>query len=262
MIHQWRDLAWPDFEAIDFSRAVALMPVAAIEQHGPHLPVSVDSDINAGIVAAAGEFIDADTPVYVLPQMPVGKSNEHGDFPGTLSIGAQTLMAMWLDIAESVVRAGFRKLVILNSHGGQPQIVDIVVREMRVRHGIMAVAASTYALRRSDDFGAREARHGIHGGAAETSMMLALRGDVVRMDKARDFVAISEMIEEESDMLKLEGGIGIGWMTQDVNPLGAVGDASLADKATGKVIVRESAQRLAVLLAEVSLYSLERIARR
>lgn len=259
MMKNWRDLAWPDFAGIDFDRAIALMPVAAIEQHGPHLPVSVDADINAGIVAAAAEFVGDDVPVYVLPQLSIGKSNEHNAFPGTLSIGAETLMKMWIDIGESIVRAGFRKIVILNSHGGQPQIVEIVARELRVRHAVLAVSAATYALASSDMFGDREARHGIHGGAVETSMMMHLAPASVRHGELRDYPALSERIEAESTLLRLEGGIGLGWMTQDVNPLGAIGDASAADPAIGADIVRASAQGLATLLAEVSRYPLDRI---
>jgi creatinine amidohydrolase len=262
MMHQWRDLAWPDFTSIDFDKAVALMPVAAIEQHGPHLPVSVDSDINAGVVAASAAFLPADVPVYVLPQLPIGKSNEHIAFPGTLSIGAETLMRMWTDVGDSVVRAGFRKLVILNSHGGQPQIVEVVVREMRVRHGILAVSAATYALHKSDAFDERERKHGIHGGAGETSMMMHLRPDMVRHQELRDYPAISEVIEQEGDLLRLEGGIGIGWMTQDVNPLGAIGNAAAADVETGKQEVLAAGEGLARLLSEVSHYPLDRIRHR
>lgn len=259
MMYNWRDLAWPDFSGIDFDKAVALMPVAAIEQHGPHLPVSVDSDINAGVVAEAAEFVGDDVHVYVLPQLSIGKSNEHGDFPGTLSIGATTLMNMWIDVAESVVRAGFRKIVILNSHGGQPQIVEIVAREMRVRHKVLAVSAMTYSLRSADMFGERESRHGIHGGAVETSMMMHLRPETIRHQELRDYPALSEEIEREGAMLRLEGGIGIGWMTQDVNPLGAVGDASVATPEIGEDIVRGSGEGLAALLSEVSAYPLDRI---
>jgi creatinine amidohydrolase len=262
MMYQWRDLAWPDFNGIDFEKAVALMPVAAIEQHGPHLPVSVDSDINAGVVAASEAFLPEDVPVYVLPQLSIGKSNEHSAFPGTLSIGAETLIRMWTDVADSVVRAGFRKLVILNSHGGQPQIVEVVVREMRVRHGILAVSAATYAMRSGNSFGEREAKHGIHGGAVETSMMMHLRPESVRHQELRNYPALSETIEAESEMLRLEGGIGIGWMTQDVNPLGAIGDASAADVEIGKREVTESGAGLAKLLTEVSRYPLDRIRHR
>jgi creatinine amidohydrolase len=258
MFYNWRDLTSEDFRRVDPERAVAVMPVAAIEQHGPHLPVSVDSDINAGILAASAAFIPADTPVYALPQLPIGKSNEHSGYPGTLTIGAETLIRMWTDVAESIVRAGFRKLLVLNSHGGQPQVVDIVVREMRVRHKVLAVAASTYALGQPDGlFTAEEKHHGIHGGAIETSIMLHLRPEAVRRDRIMDFPSSGIEIERHYQMLRLEGGIGIGWMTQDVNVLGAVGDATAADGQRGAQLVAFAAERLGTLLAEISRYPLE-----
>jgi creatinine amidohydrolase len=230
------------------------MPVAAIEQHGPHLPVSVDSDINAGIVAACAR-LGADTPVYVLPQLPIGKSNEHGAFPGTLVISAETLMRMWLEVAESVIRAGFRKLVILNSHGGQPQIVEIVVRELRVRHAVLAVSANTYGLGLPAGlFDEAEVIHGIHGGAIETSMMLHLHPERVRTPELSDFASTGPRLEQDYAFLRLEGPIGLGWMTQDVNPAGAVGNASAARADHGRQCVETAARGLAALLDDVSRY--------
>jgi creatinine amidohydrolase len=257
MFWNWTELTSNDFKAIDPARAVALMPVAAIEQHGPHLPVSVDSDINAGIVAACAGA-GADTPVYVLPQLPIGKSNEHGAFPGTLVIGAETLMHMWLDVAESVIRAGFRKLVILNSHGGQPQIVDIVVRELRVRHAVLAVSANTYGLGLPAGlFDKEELTHGIHGGAVETSIMMHLHPERVRMKALSDFASTGPCLEQQYALLRLEGPIGLGWMTQDINPAGAVGDASAATAEHGLQCVETAARGLAALLDDVSRYPMD-----
>ena len=260
MLHHWRDLGWQDFRDIDAARAVAVMPVAAIEQHGPHLPVSVDSDLNAGIIAAAAPLVAQDVPVYLLPQLPVGKSNEHGAYPGTLSIGAATLIAMWTDLADSVVRAGFRKLLIFNSHGGQPQLVDVVVRDLRVRHAILAVAASSYALGLPEGlFDRDEEIYGIHAGDIETSMMMHLRPEVVKAGKMENFPSVGAAIERDHQVLRLEGGVGIGWMTQDVNPSGAVGDPRSATAAKGAEAVAFAAQRLATLLAEISAYPLDAI---
>ena len=257
MFRNWADLSSNDFRAIDASRAVALMPVAAIEQHGPHLPVSVDADINAGIVAACAK-LEAETPVYVLPQLPIGKSNEHAAFPGTLAIGAETLMRMWLDVAESVVRAGFRKLVILNSHGGQPQIMEIVVRELRVRRGVLAVSANTYGLGLPAElFDAEEIAHGIHGGAIETSIMMHLHPERVRTEALANFVSTGPRLEQQYALLRLEGPIGLGWMTQDVNPAGAVGNASIAAAGLGRQCVEVAARGLAALLDDVSRYPMD-----
>lgn len=258
MLVYWKDLSHPDFAALDKERAVAVLPVAAIEQHGPHLPVSVDADINTGVIAAAAGHLAEAVPVVVLPMMPVGKSNEHMAFPGTLTLSAQTVLAVWTDLAESVIRTGFRRLVIFNSHGGQPQLVDVVVRDLRVRHGVLAVAASSYALGLPDGlFSEDEQRFGIHAGAIETSMMLHLRPDHVRMDLAGDFPSAGVALERDHEVLRLEGGIGLGWMTQDVNPSGAVGNASLACQEHGAAAIDYAGRRLATLLGEISAYPLD-----
>lgn len=250
-------MTWRDFADVDTERAVALMPVAAIEQHGPHLPVSVDSDLNAGVVAASAPYIPTDLPVYLLPQLPIGKSNEHSAYPGTLTIGASTLIAMWTDVAESVLRAGFRRIILFNSHGGQPQLVDVVVRDLRVRHGVLAVAASSYALGAPEGlFDPNEEIYGIHAGDIETSMMMHLRPDAVRTDQLDNFPSIGADIARDNAVLRLEGGVGMGWMTQDVNPSGAVGDARPATAEKGAAAVDFAGRRLARLLQEVSAYPL------
>lgn len=251
-------MTWRDFAEVDFARAVAVMPVAAIEQHGPHLPVSVDSDLNTGIIAAAERYLDADVPAYLLPQIPVGKSNEHSAYPGTLTVGAATLIAYWTDIADSVVRAGFRRLVIVNSHGGQPQLVEVVVRDLRVRHGILAVSANSYALGTPEGlFDPIEEAFGIHAGDIETSMMMHLRPNVVRTDRIDDFPSAGLRIAEANEVLRLEGGIGMGWMTQDVNASGAIGDPRGATAERGALAVDHAAARLARLLTEVSAFPLD-----
>jgi creatinine amidohydrolase len=249
----WHDLTSGDFRDIDPERAVALLPVAATEQHGPHLPVSVDADINAGIVAQAFAQAPADLPVFVLPMTAVGKSNEHSAYPGTLTLRAETLIALWTDLGESVARAGFRKIVFLNSHGGQPQIMEIVVRDLRVRLNMLAVGASTYGLGLPPGlFSPEERRYGIHAGEVETSMMLHLRPDRVKRDRFADFTPTSVALEQDHQLLRLEGTIGLGWMTQDLHPLGAAGDARNADAERGGQCVDHAAGRLLVLLDEVS----------
>ena len=145
---QWVEMTTEDFQQSDMASAIAILPVAAIEQHGPHLPVEVDTAINRGVLARAMELLPTDLPVTVLPAMPIGKSNEHISYPGTLTLSAETLIRLWTEIGESVARAGVRKLVLFNSHGGQPQIADIVARDLRVRRDMFVVTASTYSLGR------------------------------------------------------------------------------------------------------------------
>jgi creatinine amidohydrolase len=255
----WDELTWEDFQTLDPERTVAILPVSATEQHGPHLPLSVDAIINRGVLERSLALVPTDLPLLVLPAMPIGFSLEHSAFPGTLTAGAETLHALWRDIGRAVHRAGLRKLVILNSHGGQPQIAEIVARELRSELAMMVVVACTYALGEPTDlFSESERRHGIHGGASETSVMLHLRPDLVRRDKLANFPSAAAEIEKDHRELRLEGdpGIKTGWQTQDLNPQGACGDATSASAEAGKTVVEQAARRLATLLAETSAYPL------
>jgi creatinine amidohydrolase len=259
----WQDMTTADFDRIDRVRLIALLPVAAIEQHGPHLPLAVDACINQGVVEHLVQRLPDDLPVAILPQMSVGKSNEHIAFPGTLTLSAETLTRVWTEIGESVARAGVRKLVILNSHGGQPQIMEIVARDLRVRREMFVVTLNYWGVGLPDAlFPAAEQRHGIHGGGAETSMMLHLRPDLVRDVERRNFVPASVAIERDYQFLRPEGaGIGFGWETQDLHPEGACGDATDADAARGQRIIEQVADRLVALLREVERFPLASLKR-
>ena len=247
----WQNLTWTDFHALP-DDAVAILPVAAIEQHGPHLPVSVDATINAGILARALELLPPDATILALPMQSVGLSVEHIRFPGTLTLSAETLIAVLTETGRSVARAGIKRLVILNSHGGQPQVVDIVCRRLR-GDGMFAVGctASRLGLPTVVTLSREEQQYGIHGGLVETSLMLHLRPDLVRMDQAIDFRSAWLAQETTMTLLTPEGGVGFGWETQDLHKLGALGDASAATAEMGKAILEHQAARLARLLEEV-----------
>jgi creatinine amidohydrolase len=258
--HWWWDLTTRDFSGLDPERVVAILPVAAVEQHGPHLPVRVDAAINAGIMARAVELMSRDYPALVLPMMPYGKSDEHLAFPGTLTLSYETLGRVWYEIAESVHRAGVRKILFLNSHGGQPQLLEIVCRDLRVKLGMFAVSVMWPRLIEMDElFDANENRHGIHGGQSETSVMLHLHRDLVDMERAENFVPLSVQIERESQMLGPEGAARFGWQTQDLHPKGACGDATRATTELGQMTVEQTAKRLLVLIDEISRFPLSRI---
>src|SRR5918994_4910443 len=163
----WLDLTTEDFRTRDMARTIAVLPVAAVEQHGPHLPVGVDTYINEGYLDRAIGQVPEDLDVLVLPVQAVGKSNEHLAFPGTLTLSAETLIRAWTEIGESVHRAGCRKLVFVNSHGGNVPVIDIVARELRVRHGMLAVVTAWHRLGFSDGrLSPDELRHGIPRGHA------------------------------------------------------------------------------------------------
>jgi creatinine amidohydrolase len=248
----WQDLTTTDFQRLDPERTVAVLPVAAIEQHGPHLPVATDALINEGIVRRALELLPSECTVLVLPMQAVGKSDEHRDYPGTLTLSTETLIGAWTEIGASVRRAGVRKIVLLNSHGGQVAPLQIVARELRLRHAMLAVAASWFAMGLPEGVvPVEELRHGIHGGTIETSLVLALRPDLVRLDRARDFRPTSLALERDFPRLAALGPAGRGWQAQDLHPAGVCGDATKATAEIGRACLEHVAKALAELLLEV-----------
>ena len=258
--HWWWDLTTKDFAGLDMSKIVAVLPIGAVEQHGPHLPVKVDAAINAGIIDLAVKRMTPDFPALILPAMPVGKSDEHKAFPGTLTLSYETLARVWYEIGESVFRAGCRKIILFNSHGGQPQVMEIVCRELRVKLGMFAVSCSWFRVTNSKDlFSATEREFGIHGGEAETSVMLHLHPEQVDMQFAEDFVPTSVDISKNYKSLTPEGAVGFGWQTQDLQTAGACGNASLADAKRGAITVDRAADGLIALIDEVARYPLSNI---
>ena len=249
----WWDLSTREFAALDMGRIVAVLPVGAVEQHGPHLPVRVDAAINAGILARAVDLMPDDLPALVLPALPIGKSNEHLAFPGTLSLPYDLLARLWFEVAKSAWRAGVCRIVIWNSHGGQPQVMEIVCRELRVELGMLAVGASWFrTIDTADLYSETERRHGIHGGESETGVMLHLHPELVRMDLAEDFRPRSMEVERRGGMLGPEGGVGYGWQAQDLHPAGVAGNAAAADAERGREEVERAARALVRLVREVA----------
>ena len=250
---RWQDLTTVELGRLARGRAVAVLPLGATEQHGPHLPLSVDADIAAAVVARALARLPATVPALSLPAMPVGVSPEHADFPGTLTLTPDTFIRLVIEIGESVAAAGIKRLVIVNGHGGQPGAIDLAAQELRRRRGMLVVPVNTFDLYRAEArFPATEVKHGIHGGAVETSIMLHLDPASVRKGRARDFASATRHLAGRYKYLSPQGKSGFAWQAQDLNPAGVVGDARRADPGRGRALVEEAASRLSELLAEVS----------
>jgi creatinine amidohydrolase len=258
--HFWSDLTTRQFAQLaaspSIAQVVAVLPVAATEQHGPHLPVSVDATLVDGVVNASLPHLPADLPVLFLPTQQIGKSNEHIRFPGTLTLSAQTVISLWMDIGSSVARSGIKKLVLLNSHGGQASIMDIVARDLRTEHDLIVYSANWYNLPLGDAvmglFPAEEHRFGIHAGDIETSMMLALREEFVDMTQAKNFHSTSQDRAAKYPVLGNGTSAKLGWQMQDYNPQGAAGNAAAATAAKGHALINAAGLQLANLLKEVS----------
>lgn len=250
-----------DFSAPDVASWIAVLPVAAVEQHGPHLPLGVDAMIGEGYIARAEALILDDLKVTFLPMQRVGTSAEHTAFPGTLSISPDTVIRAWIDIGASVARAGLKKLVLMNSHGGNTAVMDVVARSLRVRHGMLVVTASWQRFGYPDGaFTPEEVRHDIHAGKIETSLMRVFRPDLVRMENAGHFRPVTLDMERQFSQLRASTPAGFGWMAQDIHPSGAIGDAATADPAAGEAAAEHGARAFVELLRDVARFPMERLA--
>lgn len=248
----WEDRVSSDFPVADAERTVALLPVSAVEQHGPHLPLSTDAVINAGVVARLLEHHSSSGCLLVLPAQSVGDSLEHTAFPGTLSVDSRTVLDLWMDLGRSVNRAGVRKLVVFNSHGGNTPLVDLAAAKLRAEHAMLVARVSTFRLGAPDGlFGTDELAHGLHGGEVETSLMLHLRPDLVRREALVDFAGLPARWAGEDRTLGVERPAGIGWMAQDLNPAGVCGNAAAADAERGRQCLAHLAQRLQHIVDEL-----------
>jgi len=259
----WADLSTRDFAQLiangQAETTIAVLPVAATEQHGPHLPLSVDTVLVDGIVSAALPHLAADLKVLFLPTQAVGLSPEHARFPGTLTLKNETILRLWADIGESVAAAGIKKLLLFNSHGGNVSVMDLVARDLRARLDMLVYSASWFNLPLVDAqgqdvnalFSADEHRFGIHAGDMETSMMLALDPARVNMAQAQNFHSTAQDRAQQFAILGNGKSAKLGWQMQDYNPAGAVGNAAAASAEKGRALVAAAGLSLARLLAEI-----------
>lgn len=256
----WMEMTWQDLAGGDTARWIAVLPLAAVEQHGPHLPLGVDTFIAEAYLERIGKILPADLPVTFLPVQRVGVSAEHLAFPGTLTISATTAIAVWTELGESLARAGVRKLVLVTSHGGNVSAMEVVARELRTRLDMLAVTVGWQRFGYPDGtFTPAEKKHGIHGGDVETSLMLAAKPETVRMDKAPKAVPATIAMAEEFKWLGAYRPAGFAWMTQDINPTGAIGDATLATAAKGEAALERGAHAFVELLREIDRFDLSRL---
>lgn len=262
----WSELTTQDFARIDKARAIAVLPLAATEQHGPHLSLSVDTDIVNGVVAASlGPLqtlqanAESPLPVFFLPTQSVGLSPEHAAFAGTLALKPETLIRLWTDIAESVKAAGFHKLVLLNAHGGHVGAMDVVARDLRARLGMLVYSVNWYQLPLTNEqgedlnalFSPHEHRFGVHAGDVETSAMLALQPHRVRMELAQNFASSAEQRAAHFPILGNGRSAKLAWQMQDYNPAGAAGNAAAATSQKGQALIEAAGRSLAQLLLEI-----------
>jgi creatinine amidohydrolase len=258
----WTEIRGADAAAADVTRWIAVLPLAATEQHGPHLPLTTDVLIADAYLKRVRELLPADVPASFLPVEPIGISTEHIDYPGTQTLPTELALKKWTGIGEDVARRGVKKLVIVTSHGGNSAAMMLVAQDLRAHHKLFVVTTSWSRLSGADRlFPAEEVRHGIHGGAVETSIMLARYPDQVRNDAITNFPASSIAMEKEYRWLSTQRPAPFAWQAQDLNPSGAVGNATLARPEKGEQLLDQGAAAFCELLAEVDNFDVNRLAK-
>jgi creatinine amidohydrolase len=257
----WTAIHWPDIAEQDAARWIAVLPLAATEQHGPHLPLRTDVLIAEAYLERVRGLLPDSIPATFLPIEEIGISTEHTDYPGTLTLPADVALKQWAAIGERVARAGIRKLVMVTSHGGNSAAMTIVAQDLRAQHGLLAVTTGWSRFGAPEGlFTAEELRHGIHGGAVETSIMLARYPNDVRKEAIANFVPSSIAIENNFRWLSTHRPAPLAWQAQDLHPSGAAGDATQASAEKGERLLDHGARAFCELLEDVDNFDVNKLA--
>ena len=259
-VRWWQALTTVDAGAIGQSDPVVVLPVAATEQHGPHLPLSTDLEIGLGLLGEAFRRLPEDFPAWALPPQAIGCSREHARFPGTLSLEPEQLTALIEGTGEALAQIGVRRLVLSNSHGGNRHALEAAGLRLRDELGMLVVQASWFRFPRPDvDLPEGEWRHGLHGGAVETAMMMRLRPDLVRTSEAAPADSLGEELERTLRRVAPAGSASFSWLAGDLNSDGAVGDPTLADADLGARLVSHYGAILAEVIEDTRAFPVDRL---
>jgi len=263
-LRSWTELTTPEVEEAVAEDPVVILPLAAVEQHGAHLPVGTDLLLGEGLLARTGALLGPSwgRRVFRLPPQAVGTSREHLRHPGTLTLEPETLARVIREVGAGLARSGVRRLVLFNSHGGNRDVLHGPALRLREEEDMLVVKATYFRFPRPEAVELPEAEwaHGFHGGAVETAMMLHLHPDAVRRDRMADAPSLGRTMAEEAELLAPEGAASFAWLAEDLHPGGAVGDATLATEEMGRRLVDGYAASLAAVLRDTAAFPLERLA--
>jgi len=259
----WSEIHWPDFNRGDAARWIAVLPLAATEQHGPHLPLGTDVMIAEAYLARVRQLLPAGLPATFLPVQPVGISTEHLGYPGTLTLPTDIALQTWRALGASVARAGVPKLVMVTSHGGNSAAMSLVAQDLRADHGLLVITTGWNRLSAPEQwFSADEVRHGIHAGAIETSIMLARYPQFVRRAACANFRSAGIAMDQDYLRLSAHRPAPFAWQAEDLHASGALGDATQATAEMGECLLEQGARSFCELLADVDSFDMASLGNR
>lgn len=247
-------LSWKQVESLAKDETLLVLPTAAIEQHGHHLPLATDTLINNLLLGKALERLRADASVYALEPICYGKSNEHLGFPGTLSVSSSTFMAMVRDLGASVAASGFKRLALYNTHGGNSSLVDVMSRDLRAEFGLRTFALYGSGGIAFDGVNAQERAYGFHAGEVETAFLLSAVPELV--DPSAYTVNYIAEVERPELLLPENAAATFAWLTRDIAGSGVMGDPRPATAENGARWVDLAATRIAAALEAMLRYPL------
>lgn len=245
-------LTWKEVDALPRERTLLVLPTAAIEQHGHHLPLATDTLINNLLLGKALSRVPVDEPIYALPPVCYGKSNEHIGFAGTLSVSAATFLAVVRDLGASIAASGFQKVVLYNTHGGNSSLVDVLARDLRAEYGLRTFSLFGSGGVAPDGLSPQERAYGFHAGEVETAYLLHATPDLVHTEEyTANYIARAD----QPELLKPEGSsANFGWLTRDIAPSGVLGDPTRATSENGKRWSDAAAARIAEILVAMARF--------
>lgn len=250
------DLRAPELPSALTKDSIIVLPLGAIEQHGPHLPLNTDFVVADEVSRQAVDLVGEETNSWLLPTLPFTKSNEHAWSPGTMWLSATTLMAVLDDIARSVASTSARKILFINGHGGNSALTAMMNREIRLKWGLQTFLAHPHMpADQGGSSGESELGMGVHGGMDETSVMLHLRPELVDMS-----LAVRRVPEKlaENTHVKFGGRVAFGWLSNDFFADGHIGDPTGANAETGAHMFTSAVESLCGALREISIFDFGR----
>ena len=245
-------LSWSEVAELDRGRTVAVLPTAAVEQHGPHLPLDTDTYLCTRVVEAAADRAQHGGPVLVAPTLAFGSSAHHMAFAGTLTLAAETFLAVVGDLCGNLVQHGFRRLLVVNGHGGNSALVRAAVQQLANRAPVLAVAIDYWDLARDITPDVRESPPGgmAHACEFETSLMLHLRPESVRQELVRREIPEPRFASERIDLIS-SAAVTAGWRTDELSSSGVLGAPDLATPEKGERLFEACVEGLSQLIGEL-----------